>query len=341
MALEGTRSSIVHTLKRVISPSLLGYLRQIKTGRLGEDRTLEAITADMNINGSALYNLLVVYRCLRRYAEWAGESFMGRTVLEFGTSKDPGLPMIMLLAGCHMYVGNNIFPLDRKLSEAYVKLVYLIMSSLDDVDASRLEEIVDWVEGSQGGRQAILRSNLYKDMAPVPSEDLDLPEGSIDVNFSISVLEHVKRPREVLANSYRILKPGGWCCHTIDLRDHRDFSRPLDFLKYDEQEYKARGGTDNRLRASEFLAIFRDLGFSIKDARFRAQPFDLTSSGATDVSSSYLKPFDHLTPYRSMDEIEPWVTESMRQSFHAKFRQQSLKDLSTQVMVVVCHKPHS
>ena len=64
-------------------------------------------------------------------------------------------------------------------------------AGLRDVAATRLRE---------AGRGAALAGN---------AESLPFRDGSIDVVVSLQVLEHVARPREMLKEAFRILKPGG------------------------------------------------------------------------------------------------------------------------------------
>ncbi len=66
-----------------------------------------------------------------------------------------------------------------------------------------------------------------------------------------------------------MLKPGGVTAHQIDMRDHRDFSKPLEFLKIDAAEWRSFEAKQpahlymNRWRLSEFRAAFERSGFEI------------------------------------------------------------------------------
>lgn len=59
-----------------------------------------------------------------------GETFRGKRILEIGTSREPGLPLILLLLGCEKYYASNILALDNWLPDAYINLIRLMMSGM-------------------------------------------------------------------------------------------------------------------------------------------------------------------------------------------------------------------
>jgi len=70
------------------------------------------------------------------------------------------------------------------------------------------------------------------------------------------------------AECTRVLAPGGVGLHQIDFRDHRDSSRPLDFLVYEDQEWK-RINADmvcytNRFRKHDFEETFERAGMKVE-----------------------------------------------------------------------------
>lgn len=66
------------------------------------------------------------------------------------------------------------------------------------------------------------------------SEDAErlesIPDASLDFIGSWAVLEHLYDPPQAFARFSQITKQGGLGLHQVDFRDHRDFSRPLEFL---------------------------------------------------------------------------------------------------------------
>lgn len=90
-----------------------------------------------------------------------------------------------------------------------------------------------------------------------------------DVCYSCAVMEHVADIETFVIKTYDLLSPGGVAFHFIDLRDHRDFSKPLDFLKlgklewsdiYSDAGYFIHG---NQLRYSDYKKMFLQHGFAI------------------------------------------------------------------------------
>ncbi|HEV2913238.1 MAG TPA: class I SAM-dependent methyltransferase [Pyrinomonadaceae bacterium] len=311
--------------------------------RVGSDESLlfSAIRQNVNRHASALHNILHLYRALNRLLGLVGESaHQKKVVLEMGTAREPGLPLVLLLAGADKYYANNILPIDDWVSEAYAKLSYLMLAGFMPYDPVPLSQVcVNEVDGN-GTPIVRLRPEKFVSLSPVPAEEITLPESSVDLIFSFSVLEHVKRPRAVIQNMFRMLKPGGIAVHGIDLRDHTDFSKPLDFLMYSPEDYVLKTqATENRWRASDFLDCFKSEGFEISKHLFRDTTLSLTSTGATDACDSVMEPFDTMLPKSSFETITPWITDEMRARFYHLYQTKSLADLSILTMAVILRKP--
>ena len=99
---------------------------------------------------------------------------------------------------------------------------------------------------------------------------LSLADASADFVFSIAVLEHVRDPQSMLAEGWRLLRPGGVALHSIDYEDHRGRGPAAwEFLRLSTSEWdrlhegdKARDYT-NRVRHSKWLALIEELGFEV------------------------------------------------------------------------------
>lgn len=99
----------------------------------------------------------------------------------------------------------------------------------------------------------------------------EIPSESIDYIWSNAVLEHIRRGEfsDVMKELRRILKPTGICSHEIDLRDH--LGGALNNLRFApnfwEKEWVSHSGFyTNRIRYSEMLEIFSQVGFSVESA---------------------------------------------------------------------------
>jgi hypothetical protein len=108
---------------------------------------------------------------------------------------------------------------------------------------------------------------MWKSIRTVSSA-IPEPSESIDVTFSVAVLEHIRRaamPR-VARELFRLARPGGIGYHRVDLVDH--YSRRTNrfrFLGFTSTEYRLmyanRGSSSNRLRIDDIEQLFRGAGF--------------------------------------------------------------------------------
>ena len=100
-----------------------------------------------------------------------------------------------------------------------------------------------------------------------PLETATFEDASFDIVFSHACFEHVQDPDAGVRTLARMLKPGGVTTHEIDLRDHRDFGRPLRFLKHRDtvwrQATSRRPATPNRWRASDYERAFGAAGLEV------------------------------------------------------------------------------
>ncbi len=308
--------------------------------RIGCDDELlyQAVVANVNQNGLSLCNLVHAHRLLNLMAQSVGQDFRRRTILEIGASACPTLPLILLLSGAERVFSNNLLPVEQTVPEAAVRLIGLLRSALHE-PSRPLAELVTW-EATDRGRVARLKPEVFEAWGELVAEALPLPSESVDVVFSFAVLEHVKQPDAVLARSYALLRPGGWCYHAIDLRDHGDFSRPVDFLTLTEEEYlQATGGNENRLRASQYLERFQKAGFEVVSARCRDRPLPEPMYGRGDLVDLAEISLEEFYPRTTLQDVEPWVTEAMRAGFAPPYCNLSLQDLSAICLLVIARKP--
>jgi SAM-dependent methyltransferase len=107
-----------------------------------------------------------------------------------------------------------------------------------------------------------------------PNGSLDrFPDNHFQTIFSMNTLEHVPRAviRQQVNDSFRILRPGGYAIHRVDLSDHLSKydkgAGPRRFLSWDSSWrllFENRIQYVNRLMPSDFRELFTSAGFVVE-----------------------------------------------------------------------------
>jgi len=132
--------------------------------------------------------------------------------------------------------------------------------------------------------------------APADASDTRLPDASIDVVFSNSVLEHV--PAAVIAACFRegrrILRPGGVAFHSVNCGDHYAYVdraiNQLNYLRYSDDEWEVWNNKflyQNRLRAIDFTTMATEAGFAIEVDTSRPHPGRLAELAEIPVHPAF------------------------------------------------------
>jgi cyclopropane fatty-acyl-phospholipid synthase-like methyltransferase len=193
----------------------------------------------------------------------AGISVAGAELLEFGSGWLPIIPLLFHLAGARQVTLTDV----ERLMDAHTTGLAKerIAASLDTVEAAlRLP------------RDLLLqRLDSFAPRYLVPWRPDEVGDNEVDLVISRATLEHV--PRATLASFlrvfHRILRPGGAMCHVIDNSDpwqhsDRSLSR-ISFLRYSDSSLLWRlaqlnmQAYHNRLRHSDYRAMFEDAGFRV------------------------------------------------------------------------------
>ncbi|ALG67824.1 methyltransferase domain-containing protein [Beggiatoa leptomitoformis] len=92
-----------------------------------------------------------------------------------------------------------------------------------------------------------------------------IPDNSIDLILSNSVLEHVDNLENLFIELKRILKPTGKMLHLVDYRDHF-FKYPYHFLQFSKKTWHSylNPGDLPVWRLREQLEIFQQIGFVVE-----------------------------------------------------------------------------
>jgi len=202
-----------------------------------------------------LRETLACWRQMRDGLERAGGSVEGATVLEIGTGWFPTIPVMQCLAGAkHVYMSDLNVHLD---DVSFAATLDFLRRELPD--EPRLREIQS--------RRDVPVSYL------APFDVNAIPDGSIDIVSSRTVLEHI--PPEALVQLFTALRPKlsprGLMVHLVDHSDHLEHSdksiSKINFLTWPERKHAwinrlTREG-ENRLRHHEYAAVFAAAGFDV------------------------------------------------------------------------------
>ncbi len=210
-----------------------------------------------------------------KYLREAGIPLENSRMFEIGSGWYPVLPVCFVLAGARSVATYDI---TRHLSEkgmlrcldSLVPQIPLIAETAQKTPAFITEKL-----------NALRQKNTLAEMleqsridyhAPADARRSGLSADSLDIVYSNSVFEHIPREiiREILAESFRILRPGGFIMHNVACNDHyAHFDKSIsyvNFLRFSENQWRVwnnRLQFQNRMRAPEFLALARDAGFEI------------------------------------------------------------------------------
>ncbi len=207
----------------------------------------------------------------------------GLDYVEVGTGWYPTLPVCYFLAGAHSC---RTYDIHRHLSE---KLTWKMLRRLE----CHLPAIAEGARVTLASVRAkyetllqcktvpeVLQRAGIKYHSPADAACTGLPEGSVDIVFSNSVLEHVPAEiiRKIMREGHRVLRPGGLMIHSANCGDHYAYSdrniTAINYLMYSEAAWRIWNNSlqyQNRLRPNDFLEMASDAGFSILLAKHEPQ----------------------------------------------------------------------
>ncbi len=183
--------------------------------------------------------------------------------MEIGPGQDIGIPLLIMGYGAKAYV------IDKYLchwDEAYHPAFYreLLKQAkihFPDGDFHALEEVIANNDHRATGL-TVLRLGLEEVVD-------DIPDDAIDWSFSNATFEHLFDARSALAQLGRITKQDGLGFHQTDFRDHRNFSRPLEYItmpadEFNRMMHEVSCSCGNRLRYTDFIPWFEEAGFEVR-----------------------------------------------------------------------------
>jgi SAM-dependent methyltransferase len=197
--------------------------------------------------------------------EQHGVGVAGARVLELGPGPNLGPQLVLASLGAEVVVAD---PFLAVWNPDYHPALYAALAKRWRGPDDALREVI--AAGRHEARLMTLKE---------PAENLaSIRSGSIDFVFSNAVLEHIVDIAKVSAETARVTRASGLAAHTIDLRDHRNFERPLEHIIHSERFFQALVRligfeAGNRLRSIEFWAEFERAGWEVLE-RYVTIPAD-------------------------------------------------------------------
>jgi hypothetical protein len=217
------------------------------------------------------------WACMMSYLHSVGcESVNGYTALEIGTGWYPTLPICFSLAGMGRIHCVDLTP---HMSEA---LSFRMLQALEGHLGLIAEKGNCSKDAVERKYRRLLETRCLGDLleaanvsyhAPADASRLDwMPEQSIDLVYSNSVLEHVAAASipGLMSESRRVLKYGGLAAHEVGCGDHYAFFDKsisfVNYLQYTDRQWNLWNNDlnyQNRLRAPDFIRFAEGAGLEV------------------------------------------------------------------------------
>jgi hypothetical protein len=221
--------------------------------------------------------------CLRD----AGTPVPGARVMEVGTGRGLDMPLGLYLCGAasihtydlHRYLkSHRVLDSVASIRENRAKVTEMF---LPVTETSGLQRRLDALCAATDFESILKTCNILY-MAPADAADTRLPAGSIDIQISYTVFEHI--PGDVivaiLKEANRVLSQKGVALHHIDPSDHFAHDDPsisfINFLRFSPEEWSKYGDNQfayhNRLRVPEYEELYRRAEQCVEQWRVNVDP---------------------------------------------------------------------
>jgi SAM-dependent methyltransferase len=207
-----------------------------------------------------------------------GFSAKDKYVLEIGPGFSMGVAFLVGISGAEVVCAVDAYPHPKESDNDFILSMYNALlnnrSSLETVvrntsDEDFTNQFSTCISKDEQG-QLMYRREKLSFFYPYYVEKLPFRDSSFDCVYSSATFEHFKLPQQAVQELFRVTKAGGVHCHIIDLRDHRDFNNPMEFLTLDDSQWLAHYASirstsyshTNRLRSSQIVHCFEQAGFT-------------------------------------------------------------------------------
>lgn len=234
----------------VLKLAIMGRLPFGKSMRKAKRRLFGYPPDPDNLRGT-LSNLAEI----KGAVESTGRSFTGASVLEIGSGWFPVIPIMLSLYGAKKVVLSDLSP--HMDATTFAATLAFLQPQLKNFPGTENKLSVE-----DFGLEYLS-----------PFRVAAIPDGSIDIVISRTVLEHISAPQlhDLLAALRPKLAPHGIMAHYVDHSDHlehrdKSISR-INFLTWSDTQHGivnwlTKEG-ENRLRHHEYREVFEDSGYEI------------------------------------------------------------------------------
>ncbi|HYB77009.1 MAG TPA: class I SAM-dependent methyltransferase [Candidatus Bathyarchaeia archaeon] len=209
----------------------------------------------------------------------SGVDIRNAVTVEIGTGWFPTLPVCFWLAGTQAC---NTYDQKRHLRLGLTRrLVFTLEPHLESIAEAAGLPFAPIQERYKKIGSDILAACEISYRAPADAARTGLPDQSVDIVFSNSVLEHVTpcALTAIMQETRRILRPAGAAVHCVACNDHyAHFDQSIsyvNYLRFTAPEWRRWNNSlqyQNRLRASDFLQVAESCGLTVTAARQYVRP---------------------------------------------------------------------
>lgn len=185
-------------------------------------------------------------------------------VVEVGVGDSLAMALLWIGFGAQRVWGLEAFGDPRQLPRE--KAVFQsLLSLVPEDEGCRIREVVDLT-----GESLVVDPDRLRYMPHAPTEEIlrAIPAGSVDLMYSLAVLEHVRDLEASLREMYQSLRPGGRMLHQVDLRNHgvlAEFGEQA-FLRPSPWVWSLMGGTHglhNRKPLDSYVRALEECGAEV------------------------------------------------------------------------------
>jgi len=252
--------------KAVIAYKIYDNWRIKRLTALGVADTLHGSTHRKNTLAESLDYINVQFEDYLRYSGMTRDLLVGKRVFELGFGDNFGVALKFLAVGAERAVCLDKFYAKR--DDCQQRSIYLALrETLSCDEQRRFDEAIDLTRGIELN-PARLKCIYGSDVEATP----ELPETEpFDLTISRVAIQDIYNPDAAFTAMDRLLAPGGYALHKIDLSDQgmfRDLGmNPLTFLTISEPVYRLMAvdsGKPNRKLCAYYRCKMEELGYNAK-----------------------------------------------------------------------------